>query len=291
MEQIRQAVERAKASATVTAEPPRARPSNQPRTAPAGRYSVTSSSVAANWRPDPTLAPAGLTPSPRSVDLDPRHLERHRIIAHNASDPRSKAFDMLRTQVLQTMDQKKWCCLAVTSPTPGCGKTVTAINLALSIARQPDRSVLLVDLDLQRPQVANQLDLKCRHGLLGVLEGRTNLPDAIVQARIDSCEFLVLPTEAPTVHSSELIATRTMSTVFQDIRPDSASRTVIFDMPPMLSSDDVIAMLPRMDCVLLVAAVGISTQHEIKECNQHLQSSEVVRLVLNKSNEVTKRYY
>ena len=78
---------------------------------------------------------------------------------------------MLRTQVLQAMDQKNWQFLAITSPTAGCGKTVTAINLALSIARQPERSALLVDMDLQRPAVANYLGIKCRHGVRSILEG------------------------------------------------------------------------------------------------------------------------
>src|SRR5262249_5362367 len=141
----------------------------------------------------------------------------------------------------------------------GCGKTLTAINLALSIARQPERSVLLVDMDLPRPQVGNYLGIKSQQGLLSVLEGRTALADAIVQSRIGDHQFLVLPTEAPRLASSELVASRAMSTMLQDFRRDFRSRIVILDMPPMLSSDEVIALLPQIDCVLLVAAVGTST--------------------------------
>jgi Mrp family chromosome partitioning ATPase len=197
---------------------------------------------------------------------------------------------MLRTQLLQAMDQKKWQFLAVTSPTPGCGKTVTAINLALSIARQPGRSALLIDMDLQRPAVAKYLGIKCRQGLHGVLEGRTRMVDAVVRANAD-CELMVLPAEAATLRSSELLASRTMDVMLQDIRRTFKSQTVIFDMPPLLSGDDVLATLPRIDCVLLVTAVGVSTLHEIKECNRHLQSAEVVRVVLNKAQEPTARYY
>src|SRR5437016_7467020 len=65
-----------------------------------------------------------------------------------------------------------------TSPTPDCGKTLTALNLALSIARQPERSVLLVDLDIQKGYVASSLGLRCEGGVLGVLEGRTPLSTA-----------------------------------------------------------------------------------------------------------------
>ena len=89
----------------------------------------------------------------KEVRLSADHLEANRIVAHGTSSQNGRYYDMLRTQVLQEMDKKSWQFLAVTSPTAGCGKTVTACNLALSIARLPERSVLLVDLDLRRPTV------------------------------------------------------------------------------------------------------------------------------------------
>jgi hypothetical protein len=112
----------------------------------------------------------------------------------------------------------------------------------------------------------------------------------MIQAHVDNHRLMVLPTEAPVLGSSELIASRAMSSLLQGIKRDFKTWTVILDMPPMLSSDDVIAMLPQIDCVLLVAAVGNSTVSEIKECNRHLQARDVVRLVLNKSSESTTRY-
>lgn len=223
--------------------------------------------------------------------LNVEYLESKRIIAHDDTDPRSKPFDMLRTQVLQPMDQKGWKILGITSPTPGCGKTVTAINLAFSIARQPDRSVLLVDLDLQKPQVANSIGVKRESGVVSVLEGRTSLSNAIIQARVGNHRVLVLPVENSTSGSSALVASRAMSTLLQEIRRDYRSATVILDLPPMLSSDDVIAVLPQLDCVLLVAAVGTSTVSQIEECNNHLQSAEVIRFVLNKVPEWGPQYY
>lgn len=273
MEQIRKAVERAKASATAPVPTPGRLSSNR---APSRSTSSTS-------------RPEGIEKA-KETELNREHLEACRLIAHNAADPRSSSFDMLRTQVLQAMDQRNWQFLAITSPTPGCGKTVTAINLALSIARLPERSVFLIDMDLQRPQVASSLGLKCQSGLLSVLDGRAALADAVIQARIDSSQMLVLPTEGPMFGSSELIASRAMGSLLQAIKRDYRSRIVILDMPPMLTGDDVIAILPQIDCVVLVAAVGTSTVSEIKQCSKHLQASEVVRLVLNKTPETTIAY-
>jgi protein-tyrosine kinase len=222
--------------------------------------------------------------------LDSAHLQSKRIISHLITDPRSRSFDMLRTQVLQSMDLKGWKTLAVTSPTPACGKTLTALNLTLSIARQPERSVLLVDLDFRKPQVATCLGLKCDEGVLSVLEGRTTLSDAIIPARVDNLRFMVLPTPS-TIRSSELISSRAMGAMLEDIRREYHSKTIILDLPPILSGDDVIAILPQMDCVLLVAAVGTTTVSQIKECNKHLQSAEVVRIVLNKVLETSADHY
>ena len=278
MEQIRQAVERAKASGMPTAGP-QVRPG-------AGQSPAHHQSDFSASRPQPAASQIKIN----EAELNRAHLESRRIIAHNSADPRSSSFDMLRTQVLQSMDQRNWQFLAVTSPTPGCGKTVTAVNLALSIARQPERSLLLIDLDLSRPKVARTLGMKCQHGLLSVLDGRASLADTMIQARVDNHRFMVLPTEASILGSSELIASRAMSSLLQAIKRDFRNWTVILDMPPMLASDDVIAMLPQIDCVLLVAAVGNSTVSEIKECNRHLQAREVVRLVLNKSSDSTTRY-
>ena len=286
MEQIKQAVERAKASATGEPLRPMTPLHGQgtPQAASATAKSPTSKS-------EPIASHAGSALRFNEVALDWSHLEQHRIIGHNVADPRSKVFDVLRTQVLQAMDQKNWQFLAITSPTEGCGKTLTAINLALSIARQPERSAMLIDMDLQRPTVANYLGIKYRQGVRDILEGRATLADAVLRAHADSCEIMVLPAAAPTVHSSELIGSRNMDTMLQDIKRNFRPQTVIFDMPPLLQGDEVLATLPKIDAVLLVTAVGLSTLHEIKECNRHLQATEVIRVVLNKSHEQIKRHY
>lgn len=272
MEQIRKAVELARSS----------EPAESASAPQAGR----------GYRPPGRLAQGhGDGTRFQHVALNPAHLEAQRIIAHDISDHRGKAYDMLRTQVLRTMDLQSWQVLAVTSPTAGCGKTTTAINLALSIARQPERSVLLVDMDLQKPQVAHCLGIKCEIGLLSVVEGHAALEDALLSARVGARHLTVLPIEMPTANSSEFVASRAMGTLLKDLRREFHSHTIIFDMPPMLVSDEVITILPQLDCVLLVAAVGTTTPAEISECNRHLQSAEIVRLVVNKVPDSGSKYY
>ena len=285
MEKIQQAVERAKNASgeqlrPLTASRPatvQSEPSTMPQTLSQGARA----------------AHAGLGERFSDVTVSLEELEKHRIIAHSAADPRSRAFDMLRTQVLQAMDKQDWQFLAVTSPTVGCGKSVTAINLALSIARQPDRSTLLVDMDLQRPSIASYLGIRAKQGLCNVLEGKIPLATALFRASVDGYELTVLPAECSTVHSSALIGSRATGALLENIRQEFKARTVIFDMPPLLQGDEALALLPKIDCVLLVTAAGVSTQQQIAECNKHLQSVEVVRLVLNMAPQTaaTPYYY
>lgn len=225
------------------------------------------------------------------VELRHSHLEKERIVAHDNTNPRSRAFDMLRTQILQSMDLKEWQILGVTSATPGCGKTHTAINLAMSVARQHERSVLLVDLDLQKPQVANRLNIRSEDGVLSVLEGHAGIANAVTRVRIGNLRLNVLPCEKPTSHSSEWMASGALAALLRELRQADRSRIIILDLPPVLIGDDVLSILPQLDCVLFVAAVGLSSVSEIKECNKHLQATTVVRIALNKSSEIGPAYY
>ncbi|SIO46435.1 CobQ/CobB/MinD/ParA nucleotide binding domain-containing protein [Bradyrhizobium erythrophlei] len=236
------------------------------------------------------VRPGSVDARTREVRLNSAHLESSRIVAHGASIEHGRYYDMLRTQVLQEMDKKSWQFLAVTSPTAACGKTVTACNLALSIARLPERLVLLVDLDLRKPAVAKYLGLGDTGGILSVLEGASPSSE-IIQANIGPNSLLVLPGSVSSSGSSEWMASQTMSTLLQTIKRDFRSRIVIFDMPPILLGDDVISILPRMDAALLVAGVGTTSVSDIKECQKHLQRTPVVRVVLNKATESADSYY
>jgi protein-tyrosine kinase len=268
MENIRQAIERAKGrpqpQSATGFEPPRQR---------AGYF--------------------GDTPQIRERieedELDSAFLQSQRLVAYDGEDPRSRSFDMLRTEVLRSMDLKGWKTLAVTSPTPNCGKTLTAINLALSIARQPERRVLLVDLDLRRPRIATCLGLKCKEGVVGIIEGRIDLHSAIVGARVGDSRLEVLPT-MPASNSSDLAGSTAMRTFLKEIAGLSQSQIVILDLPPLLTGHDVISILPQVDCVLPVAAVGTTKVSEIQECNNYLSETNVVRFVLNKVPESTTTY-
>jgi protein-tyrosine kinase len=237
------------------------------------------------------LAEAPADAPTRAVQLNAAHLDSTRIVAHGAAGAQGRYYDMMRTQILQEMDDNGWQFLTVTSATAGCGKTVTACNLALSIARLAERSVLLVDMDMQKPRVTEYLGIKGNEGLLSVLEGEASLASVVVEASIGRSRLLVLPGEVCKSGTSEWMASQTMATLLQTIKREYRSRIVIFDMPPMLVGDDVISILPQMEAVLLVAGIGNTSVSDIKECHKHLKTTPVVRVVVNRVTEATDAYY
>ncbi|OIQ99973.1 tyrosine-protein kinase ptk [mine drainage metagenome] len=225
----------------------------------------------------------------RVVKLEKEHLEKNRIVAFDKSNPMSMNFDLLRTHVLQKMEENGWRTLAITSPTPEAGKTVIAINLAMSIAQQTNRTAMLVDFDLRRPKVGAYLGMHMEKSLNDVLNGTDQLPDVLVNP--DVPRLVVLPTRNAVKNSSEILSSKKIGDLITDLRERYKSRIVIFDLPPLLVTDDAIALLPKIDCVLLVVANGMSTKREIEDSLRLLPAENLIGTILNKADVEPKAYY
>jgi capsular exopolysaccharide synthesis family protein len=223
------------------------------------------------------------------VKLDPVVLDRHRVISHQKEHPASWVFDVLRTQVLQKMDENGWRTLAITSPSVESGKTMVSINLAMSISQQTQRTALLVDFDLRRPSVARSLGLNRPVSLNEVLAGNAEVAEALVNPGIE--RFVVLPTNRPVTHASEVLSSSKVGNLVSDLRERYSDRIVIFDLPPVLAADDVMAILPRIDCVLLVVGSGASNQREIEEAMNRLSRANLLGVVLNKDDAPSQNSY
>ena len=225
------------------------------------------------------------------IPLDLAHLERHRVVTLDQANPYRREFDLLRTQVLQKMEEHGWRTVAVTSPSTQSGKTVVAINLALSIAHHPARTALLADFDLRRPQVAACLGLPQRPSLSEVLTGEAAVHEAVVHVGVPG--FLVLPTHRPVAGAAEIMASDKVAKIIRQLRDNDPERIIVFDLPPVTAVDDVIAVLPRVDCVLLVVGSGSSTRRELEESQRHLARSNLLGVVVNKATDNINRgeYY
>jgi capsular exopolysaccharide synthesis family protein len=223
------------------------------------------------------------------VELDPVHLEKNRIISHLNHNANSSIFDSLRTQILQKMEENNWQTIAVVSPTPESGKTLVSINLAMSIARKPQKTVVLADFDLRKPKVASYLGFDMDQSLNEYLDGTAKLEDTLINPGIQ--RMVVLPTMQPVQHASEKIASSKVTDLIDELKARYESRVIIFDLPPILNVDDAMVLLPQVDCVLMVIANGVSTESEIEESLHLLPKEKVVGIVYNMADSENKSYY
>ena len=211
------------------------------------------------------------------VHLDPAHLKTMRLVAHDAEDRRGRVFEMLRTQVIRKMTDSHYQTIGISSPTSGCGKTFTAINLALSIALLPGRSVTLVDLDLRRPHIADCLGLKPGAGMERLLRGEARVDDIIVEPDIGMGRLRVVPTYRASRNPAVQMVSQELSEMVQELRAKDPGGLIMFDLPPVLVADDVISFSPQLDCILLVAAAGQTTAGDISNSERLLGPSEESR--------------
>jgi Mrp family chromosome partitioning ATPase len=221
------------------------------------------------------------------VSLDARTLRRNRVLVDEDS-PATAMFKMLRTRVLQRMRRHGWTTLAVSGTCPGEGKTLTAINLAISMARDLSTSIVLVDLDLRKPAIARYLGISPRYGLTDCLQGAVDLRKAVFSPGIE--RLGVLLNERPFMDSSEMLTSPQMAALVAQLK-QGENRIVIFDMPPLLVADDMLAFSPLVDAILLVVSQGTTKQADLVTTKELLQDMNVVGVVLNRSSERAAPYY
>jgi hypothetical protein len=221
--------------------------------------------------------------------VDPSVLERHRIIASDKQDPRTAAFDMLRTRVLHEMRPKGFRSLAITSPTAGCGKTTVAINLAFSLAQMSDASVTLVDFDLRQPKIGKYLGLRAVHDLGDFLDGRVSVAEALIDLGIPG--LLVLANARSYNNAAETLSTHQIKHLVKHLNDNDPQGISLFDLPPLLTTDDAIAFLPQVDRVLLIVADGLTKKAELQESLRLLQGSNLLGVVLNMADVRPHAYY
>ena len=223
------------------------------------------------------------------VMIDPAHLEKHRIVSYEARDPSHMAFNVLRTKIYQSIRANSWRSLAITSPSTNCGKTMVAVNLAFSMARQNNCRTVLIDLDLRRSSVAETLGVQPESSIGNYLDGSAELQQCFVQAT-DTLYFGL------NLHGSNRVfelaqhqrVEELIPNVVKGLEPD----VIIVDLPPLLSNDEVMSVLPLVDASMLIAAAGKTTAEQIEDCQVEFKDTEsFLGVVLNKCSEQPEEYY
>jgi len=230
----------------------------------------------------------------RKCSLDFDRLASRRIFV-GADDERyavkgHAVYKALRTSVLRQLDLHQLNSLMVVGPTQNVGKTLTAINIALAMARNQEKRVLLVDLDLRSPSIHKELGFESSGDIVDVAEGRKKLREVLVDPGID--RLTVLPAIRRWEDSAERLMTSNMHTVFDRLRAIKQC-IVVYDTPPILGCDDVAAIHEKLGACLMVVRQNVTTKRELERSLGSLGSAtRLLGVTINRSNEMNfENYY
>lgn len=227
----------------------------------------------------------------RTVPVDPNILEMNRLIAPSASPFASEAYKHLRTQILLKTLEENRNVLMFTSPLPDEGKTLTILNLAISISQELDKTVLIVDADLRSPSIHRYFGFPKDLGLVDYLEGRAAIPDLLVHPE-GLNRLVILPGGQPNAWAAELIRSPQMSALVQELKHFYPDRYVLFDLPPLLSYTDGLAFAPLVDGIVVVVEARKTSRDDLARCKEMLENFPVLGYVFNKVDNLdSKRYY
>ena len=253
----------------------------------------------------PTESPLEAEPAPavdhtpfdfstvRVITTDPAVLRANRVLIESAArQPAEGAYRMLRTRVMRAMRGRGWRRLGITAAGANEGKTLTALNLAISMAAQRTQPVVLVDLDLRRPKINQYFGIPGDQfvGLSDYLSGTAeSIEDLLVSPGIEGLHCILGSRSVD--RSSDMLASPRGKAFMTELAQKLTGALLVFDLPPLLATDDPLVVAPMIDGLLFVVADRISLRSEVASAAKLLQEFNVVGTVLNMSSEPVKGGY
>lgn len=279
--------------------PKQAVPAPVTETAPTLDSVQSAPQVSAKTEPVPS-APVERSPSAtasRAVNLDFKHLSAHGFLTQ--ADERGKIaeeYRMIKRPLLANAfgpnPVHKGNLIMVSSSLPGEGKSFSTINLAISIAMELDRTVLLVDADVAKPSLPRYLGFQAEHGLLDVLrDERRDLSSVILRTNIE--KLSILPAGKTYARATELLASDAMDRLITEVASRYSDRLIIFDSPPILATSEASVLASHMGQIVMVVESEKTPKSALREALSRIEGTcDVVSIILNKSaTPTTGDYY
>jgi len=226
----------------------------------------------------------------RVYNLDPNVLHKNKLYAIFKNNKVTDNFDIAKGLLLKKLDKLDGNCLIVTSANPGEGKTFASLNLGISIAREHDRTALVIDADLRNPwrshrDFANDFfSLTPDKGLVDYLEGKVDLNEIIINPGIN--KLTIIPAGRRALNSAELLSSPRMEYLIKELkRHYGKQRVLIFDCPATLSCVDSIVFSQLVDGILFVVESERTTSDELKKAMALYKDKPILGVILNKTKD------
>jgi receptor protein-tyrosine kinase len=225
----------------------------------------------------------------RTFRIDRNRLRRQGMVTPDGERTAiTENFRHIKRQILANVARPKddappTNLVLVTSALPGEGKTFCAINLAISIALEMDRTVLLVDADVAKPGVPKALGLEVEKGLIDVLlDDQLDVAEMLCWTDID--RLTILPAGSAHLRSTELLASEAMHVLLEEMAGRHRDRIVIFDSPPLLAASEAGVLAGHVGQIIVVVEAGKTSEAALKNALGRIDSRRVTGLLLNKGD-------
>ncbi|HVY07570.1 MAG TPA: XrtA-associated tyrosine autokinase [Burkholderiales bacterium] len=279
-------------------------PRNFPVDAEGIKRSPIDAAVQPRWRDDEEPRSQDTTTSKHSgesgkssplLEISREHLHRQSMVTPDGERTQnSESFRRIKQQILLNISKSKAGPLSnivlVTSAMPGEGKTFCAVNLAISIALEMNKTVLLVDADVAKPSVPRALGFKAGRGLLDVLvDSSIDLADVLYKT--DVGKLTILTAGTPNPRATELLASDAMRKLIHELAERYQDRVIIFDSPPLLAASEAGVLASQVGQIIMVVEAGKTSELTLKTALGRIESNTLTSLLLNKGSGPAGDYY
>ena len=229
-------------------------------------------------------------------------LDRGRLASFGIAIPSSarsrtvEEFRLVKRNLMTTWSQSELAgyrqssrLIMVTSARPGEGKTFSTLNLALAFASERDVKAILVDADTQHSTLPKILGFPGDKGIVDVLAGTLDLSDVLLQTNLPN--LMILPAGRGGPHVPELLSSRQMAALLDELTKRFGDRFIIIDTPPCMASSDAAALAPLVGQIVFIIEAYNTQQAEIEAGLSTLSACPRISLLLNKSDTLASEHF
>jgi exopolysaccharide/PEP-CTERM locus tyrosine autokinase len=213
--------------------------------------------------------------------IDAGKVDRHIVCITDPGSLIPEQYRKLRANLIKRTKEDFRNTIMVTSPEIGEGKSITSINLAVSLSMEYDYTVLLVDADLKNPSIHRYLGIDPQYGLSDYLLGEVSIPDILIKTGLGKLVLLPAGNASSSADTAELLSSSRMLNLVSELKHRYKDRYVIFDSPPILAVSDTISLSGYMDGILLVLQAARSTPKAALQALSHIKGSNMLGVVFN----------
>ena len=229
---------------------------------------------------------------PPLVDFNAIKIDNPFLVAlKDPASPITEEYRKLKSIIMKLTKRDQYLnTLMVTSTVGAEGKSITALNLAITMAQEYDHTILLLDADVRKTSLHEYLNLDAKVGLTNCLMNEVKVSDALIRTGIGKLSFL--PAGRQIKDPAELLSSKRMKELLAEVKNRYPDRYIIIDAPPVLSCAETLSLGHMVDGILFVVMEGVASVDNIQEALSLLKDANVLGLVYNNTSpEAMNSYY